>query len=226
MNYLVVGQHPWNKALYLSSLQYFDGNWFYFGGEPQDLEWAITESGPRYIFFLHWSHIVPDYLVNNYECVCFHPTDLPYGRGGTPVQNLIERGHEYTYLTSFRMTTELDAGPIYDKTRLSLLGTAQEIYEDMMTLAKGQIAYIVKTNPTPREQEGTPTFFQRRKPEDSRLTGDKTLKQQYDFIRMLDAEGYPHAFIEDGISRIEFTKARLEKDYLITTARVTINVCK
>ncbi len=26
-----------------------------------------------------------------FECVCFHMTDVPYGRGGSPLQNLIIR---------------------------------------------------------------------------------------------------------------------------------------
>ena len=57
-------------------------------------ELAQTPFYPKYIFFPHWSKKVDTKIVNNYECVCFHETDLPYGRGGSPIQNLILRNQK------------------------------------------------------------------------------------------------------------------------------------
>jgi len=34
-------------------------------------------------------------IFENYEIILFHMTDLPYGRGGSPLQNLIVRGKVY-----------------------------------------------------------------------------------------------------------------------------------
>ena len=51
----------------------------------------IKKINPELIFFPHWSYKVSEKILNNYKCVCFHETDLPYGRGGTPIQNLIIR---------------------------------------------------------------------------------------------------------------------------------------
>ena len=42
-------------------------------------------------------------------------TDLPYGRGGSPLQNLIINGHKETMMSALRCVQELDAGPIYLK---------------------------------------------------------------------------------------------------------------
>jgi len=36
-------------------------------------------------------------------------TDVPYGRGGSPLQNLIVRGHTETKLTALRCVRDLDA---------------------------------------------------------------------------------------------------------------------
>ena len=44
-----------------------------------------------YIFFIHWSWLIPKEIYENYECIVFHMTDLPFGRGGSPLQNLIEK---------------------------------------------------------------------------------------------------------------------------------------
>ena len=42
-------------------------------------------------------------------------TDLPYGRGGSPLQNLILKGKKTTKITAFKMIDKIDAGPIYLK---------------------------------------------------------------------------------------------------------------
>ena len=54
-------------------------------------------------------------------------TDLPYGRGGSPLQNLIIRGHRDTQLTALKCEENVDEGPVYAKTPLSLSGSAEEI---------------------------------------------------------------------------------------------------
>ncbi len=55
-------------------------------------------------------------------------TDLPYGRGGSPLQNLIQRGHTSTMLTALRCGAGLDTGDVYLKQPLSLHGSAEEIF--------------------------------------------------------------------------------------------------
>ena len=68
---------------------------------------------------------------------------------------------------------------------------------------------------------GDPVFFPRRKPEDGNLTVLFDLRQVYDYIRMLDGEGYPHAFLETKDARYEFFDAHWEGDSL--TAKVAIH---
>jgi methionyl-tRNA formyltransferase len=62
--------------------------------------------------------------------------------------------------------------------------------------------------------------FKRRKPEESDVARIGDLQKLYDHIRMLDAEGYPHAFLETEHLRLEFRRASLEPDRV--TAEVTI----
>src|SRR5438309_1086129 len=126
--YLVLGCKPWNRRLFDETLRPLPGRWHYLAS-PGDLRLdLVDELAPRYIFFLHWSWKVPDELVQRYECVCFHMTDVPFGRGGSPLQNLIIRGLSETRLTALRMSREFDAGPVYLKEPLSLAGGAEEIY--------------------------------------------------------------------------------------------------
>ena len=46
---------------------------------------GLCEAAPDYVLFPHWSYIIPKNITDNFECVVFHMTDLPYGRGGSPL---------------------------------------------------------------------------------------------------------------------------------------------
>ncbi|WP_022836132.1 methionyl-tRNA formyltransferase [Salisaeta longa] len=206
--YAVAGSNPWNRQVFESQISNFPGHWIFIdSSDDLTLKW-VSQVNPRYIFFLHWSHIVPEEIVNTYECVCFHMTDVPYGRGGSPLQNLIVRGHRETKLTALRMVPKLDAGPVYLKRDLSLEGsTAEEVFIRSSKLSASMIQTIIEKEIEPDPQKGDPVVFQRRRPEQSEISEVKSLEALFDFIRMLDAEGYPPAFIEEGGFRFEFRRA-------------------
>lgn len=82
---------------------------------------------PEWVFFPHWSYIIPAEVYVNMNCVIFHMTDLPFGRGGSPLQNLIARGIYETKLSALKCTAQLDAGDIYIK-QLYLYGERQRKY--------------------------------------------------------------------------------------------------
>lgn len=69
-------------------------------------------------------------------------------------------------------------------------------------------------------QQGARVTFQRRTPEQSEIPNDLTSEQLYDYIRILDAPGYPKAFIDKGSYKLEFDQAELTANEII--ARVEI----
>ncbi len=171
---------------------------------------ALTQLAPRYVFFPHWSWIIPTEILNNFECVLFHMTNLPFGRGGSPMQNLIEQGIYQTKISAIRVADGLDEGPVYLKRSLDLsTGSAQQLFEKMADEIFVMMTEITTTQPQPVEQSGEPTFFKRRTPEQSQITPGLSGRKLYDFIRMLDAEGYPRAFAHVGDVRVEFSGAEL-----------------
>ena len=151
-------------------------------------------------------------------------TDVPYGRGGSPLQNLIVAGNKDTKLTALRMVEEMDAGPIYTKRSLSLSGRAESIYKRAGELSFDIIRWIVENAPTPLPQQGEIVSFKRRNPAQSKVPDDGALQIIYDHIRMLDAPTYPLAFIEHGGFRFEFANATLDGDEI--TAEVKIHKIK
>ena len=212
--YLVATVKPWNINAYNKYVPRLNGQW-HLVTEPLLLRSELlNDLKPRFIFFPHWSWRISNDVLNQNECVCFHMTDLPYGRGGSPLQNLIVRGKKSTKISALRMVPELDAGPIYMKRDLPLYGSAQEIYTRAADIIFEMIKDIVEITPTPKEQTGPITHFDRRNPKDSELPYRGDLDMLYDHIRMLDAETYPPAFITHGDYLIKFSEVSLENDTL------------
>lgn len=180
----------------------------------------VNEYNPDFIFFPHWSYFIPSEIYDNYNCVVFHMTDLPYGRGGSPLQNLIVKGHQETKLSALKVVKELDAGDIYLKEPLSLLGTADEIFLRVSKLIISMIIRIVENNISPYPQEGEIVKFKRRKKEDGDVSSLESLENFYDYIRMLDSDHYPSAFLETENFRLEFSRASLKKDRIIADVRI------
>lgn len=209
----------WHKPLFESLKSKFDLNWIYVS-TSSELDGVIAQANPRYIFFLHWNWLVPEIIWRQHECVCFHMTDVPYGRGGSPLQNLILAGKEETKLTALRMVSEMDAGPVYTKRPLRLDGTAQEIYVSAGAMSADIIEWMIQNEPVPTDQVGDVLLFKRRKPEQSRLPETGSLRSTYDFIRMLDADGYPYAFIDHGEFVLKLSKAKLENGRLIAEVEI------
>jgi len=222
--YVVATIKKWNIKIFEEKIKKLKGEW-YLITDPMDLNLGKIEYiSPKYIFFPHWSKKVPKEIVSNYECVCFHETDLPFGRGGSPIQNLIYNGYRETVITAFKMTENLDDGPIYIKRKLCLEGLAEEIFIRAAKVIAEMIEYIITHNPTPKPQQGKVTIFKRRKPEESNiLLSDKlkNLEDLFDFLRMLDAETYPKAFFEINGFKFEFSRPALRTDFIEADVKIT-----
>src|SRR5262249_44506508 len=97
-----------------------------------------------------------------------------------------------------------------------------EIYLRASFLAARMIRHLIDEQIQPVPQTGEVVVFKRRTPEESRIPSVTDLDKLYDFIRMLDAEGYPQAFAELGKLKIELSRASLYSDRIV--AAVTIRL--
>ena len=221
--YIIATIKDWNINQYNRSRYKKNKNWFLVTDTKKLTIGYVKSIKPKYIFFPHWSKKVNSKIINNYECVCFHETDVPYGRGGSPIQNLIIRNHKKTIITALKMTDKIDAGPIYLKKQLKLNGNAQQIYERASKKVYKMISIIVKNKIMPVAQKGKIVKFKRRKPKQSvLLKKTKSLSELYNHIRMLDAKTYPTAFIKYGNLRIEFKKAKINKKTINASVSIKI----
>lgn len=212
MNHVIASNKHWHKNV-IAGLKSKTSDEFSFISSKEELLFDHLQSiKPRFIFFPHWSDLIPAEIYENYECVIFHMTDLPFGRGGSPLQNLIVRGLTTTKLSALKCVKQLDAGPVYLKRDLSLYGNAEEIYLRASCIIEDMIITIIGNNAAPVPQEGEPVIFKRRTPSHSNMKGIDNLSTLFDQIRMLDADGYPPAFIETDEFVFKFKRAALKYD--------------
>jgi methionyl-tRNA formyltransferase len=221
-NYIFCGQHKWNKKIFYKKIRKFPGKW-HFIDEKKKLNYKNIKSlNPKYIFFPHWSFKVKASIYKNFECINFHETNLPYGRGGSPIQNLIIRGKKNTVVCALKMTKDFDSGPIYLKRKLSLNGSAEEIFERASKIYLEMIKKIMKQKIIPKKQSGKPVYFKRRTPKESEITGKiKKINDLFNHIRMLDADGYPKSYILNKKFKFEFKNAKKTKKKIIAKVLIT-----
>ena len=220
--YVICSSKVWNTELHASLSKELRENFVLMTKKEELSIQHLRELKPKAVFFTHWSSYIPQEIYSEFECIVFHMTDLPFGRGGSPLQNLIKRGIKTTKISALQCVQELDAGPIYLKRPLSLEGTAEEIFIRTNHIIESMIKEIVKKKPRPKPQKGKPTYFTRLKKGNSDLSSLKKqdLATLFDHIRMLDAEGYPQAYLEFGDYVLEFTRPSLKKDHILTDVKI------
>jgi len=156
------------------------------------------------LIFVGWSDIIQNDIIQNYMCICLHPSDLPKYRGGSPIQHQRNNGIKKTKLTAFRMDNGIDSGPIIYKADISIDGHMNDIFLSL-SLASAKIINKIIMNKDKNILNGEPqrdedaTFYRRRKPQDSEITIDElvnsTSEELYNKICSLE-DPYPNAFIK------------------------------
>jgi methionyl-tRNA formyltransferase len=183
----------------------------------------LSTINPRYIFFPHWNWKVDSAIYERYECVAFHTAPLPFGRGGSPIQNLIIRGIEKSPVCALRMTKILDGGPIYDSIEVTLDGNITQIFSKIAVCVEKLIIRICQENMEPIAQNGDVRSFSRLNYSDNELSSQYSMEQLYNRIRMVDGLDYPKAYINFGNYKIEFTDAQLDENQLSAKIKLILN---
>jgi methionyl-tRNA formyltransferase len=180
----------------------------------------ISKINPTKIFFPHWSYRVPDKILKKFECICFHTAPLPYGRGGSPIQNLIIRKFKKAPVCAIKMTNKIDSGPIYSKKNISLNGSLNEIFERISNAILFMITKIIKNKIITKHQSGKPLYFKRINEQESIINQFEKLDSVYDKIRMLDSDEYPNAYYKFGNTIIKLQGAKTKKNYILCNAKI------
>ena len=157
------------------------------------------------IVFIGWSSIIHKDVISSYLCMCYHPSDLPLYRGGSPLQHQIIDGLTNTMGTLFKMDSGIDTGPIHSKIELSLEGDMTTIVANMTVNAHLLIKNFIEELKSGKDLNfqtqatSNTSYLKRRTPDMSEITLDELQSKSglylYNKIRSL-GDPYPNAFIK------------------------------
>ncbi len=138
-----------------------------------------------------------DLSLNKHNLVV-HESDLPKGKGWSPMTWQVLEGESRIPITLFEAVDELDAGAYYYKDSIVLEGN-EFVEEIRLAQGKKTIEMVMKfilnyPDIIPIKQKGEATYYKRRGPEDSILDLDKTIREQINLLRVVDNERYPAFF--------------------------------
>ncbi len=150
-------------------------------------------------FILSCSKIIKEkYLKLNKNNIVVHASDLPSGKGFSPLQWQVLNGNNEIILTLFEAVKDVDAGPYYIKRKLFLKET--DLLDEMQKktgdlIIKMCLEYVDRRDVLlPIEQTGQESFFRKRDKKDDEIDINKTIKEQFNHFRIADNKRFPLHF--------------------------------
>jgi methionyl-tRNA formyltransferase len=127
-----------------------------------------------------------------------HPSKLPQGRGSAAVSWNILRNKSYFYITLHEAKIKVDSGKIYIQEKVKV--KSHELNTDIRKRQAIKTIEIInkflknREKIKPRVQKGKVTFLKKRLPKDSLIDINKSLKSQFNLLRVVDNNRYPAFF--------------------------------
>ncbi len=142
----------------------------------------------------------------NKHNLVIHESDLPKGKGWSPLTWQVLEGKHRIPVTLFEAEEHVDSGPVYNQVFIELDGT--ELIDELRTkqfeATRILIVDFIQKYPdiVPVAQQGLSSFYSRRRPVDSLLDISKPLQEQFNLLRVCDNERYPAYFEQNGVKYI------------------------
>lgn len=177
---------------------------------PKDQDVQIINSikdsqGGDICFLVSCNEIVPPEFIETYRYVLvIHASDLPKGRGWSPHIWQILDGETKIVLSLLEASEEVDRGDIWHQSICSIpknylfngiMKVLNKAHIEMMTYALENHSTI---KPKKQPQDIIPTYFPKRKPEDSEISVSKSIEDQFDLLRVADVNRFPSFFFMHG----------------------------
>lgn len=154
-------------------------------------------------FYLSCTRITPpDVLARNGLNLVVHASDLPQGRGFSPLVWQILEGRNDIPVCLIEAAEAVDAGAIRMRRVIRFDGhelnpdtrdaLGRTVMEMCLDFVDDQDSY------PPVEQMGEPSWYARRRAGDSRLDPERSIAEQFQLLRVVDNERYPAFFHLNG----------------------------
>ena len=156
------------------------------------------------VFILSYHQIIEKkFLQSVKHNIVVHASDLPQGKGWSPMFWQILENKNYIVFSMFEASNGVDNGDVYMKKTLRLNGSElnQELREKQANFILEMCHEFLNNYdkykvPTP--QSGEESFYPKRNASMSELDVHKTIDEQFNLLRIVDNEEYPAFFYKNG----------------------------
>ncbi|MEA3493461.1 MAG: formyltransferase family protein [Candidatus Margulisiibacteriota bacterium] len=155
------------------------------------------------LVILGYEKIIPQSILDrNKHNLVVHESDLPSGKGWSPLTWQIIEGKNRVPIVLFGANADVDSGDIYLKDEIVFEGheLIGELREKQGKKTVELVCRFFKDYPdnVRKKQEGSESFYPRRGPRDSELPIDVPLKDLFNRLRVVDNDRYPAFFSNKG----------------------------
>lgn len=153
-----------------------------------------------FLFLISCTEIISPQVYSRFRFpLVIHESDLPLGRGWSPLAWQILEGRNDIPVTLLEVSANVDRGAIWSKAVLRLEGheLLDEISRSLMQVKFELVEYALQqhTSVQPTEQNHpNATYYKRRTPQMSEFNPSESLESQFDMLRIADPVRYPAFF--------------------------------
>lgn len=140
----------------------------------------------------------PEVLARNRRNLVVHASDLPRGRGFSPLTYQILEGLNRIPVCLLDAVEAVDSGPVVYREWIGYEGheligeLRQKLGAMTVELCRRFMGESAPRSGAP--QRGEPSTYPRRRPADSALDPEQTIAEQFDLLRTVDNDNYPAYF--------------------------------
>lgn len=151
------------------------------------------------VILLGFTKIINSRLLNNNKLnITVHESSLPKDRGFSPIQYQILNNKNIIDVCLIELKNKVDSGDILETSKIYFKGN--ELYEEIRYLQSKKtfqiITQFLKKYPyfKRKKQTGKSNFLKKRFPKDSELNINKTIKENFNLIRINNNKEWPSFF--------------------------------
>jgi methionyl-tRNA formyltransferase len=151
------------------------------------------------LYILSYLKIIPQKYLGLHDMnLVIHGSDLPKGRGFSPLSWQISEDSREIAFTLFEAGDEVDSGDYYMKRKMELDGT--ELFHEWRSKCAAFVAdmaleFLDNTDShPPSPQSGEATFYPKRGEADDEVLPEHSLEMMFDKLRACDPDRYPAWF--------------------------------